>query len=200
MIRIPDANRKAINLRLGGATYAEIGKELGVSRQRAQQMIRPPEAIGREIRKEFGYRCARCNANLQEERGDIHHKRTSGLDLKTYTSIDNLELLCIPCHLRAHRRKQLVFIKCRRCENTVERRFWGQEFCSRQCTWRFKRGDMPKRIKIEKETLTVRETAKLMHTPLMYVYHLLWAGTLKGEKIDGEWKISSRSVEERLAK
>ena len=46
--------------------------------------------------------------------------------------------------------------------------------------------------------ITVAETARQLHVELNYVYSLLWAGKLEARKVNGQWRISSEAVEDRL--
>ena len=50
------------------------------------------------------------------------------------------------------------------------------------------------------QTINVREAARRLGISLKAVYDALWAGRLRAEKIDGNWRISVQSVEERLRK
>ena len=46
--------------------------------------------------------------------------------------------------------------------------------------------------------LTPREVAQQMRVSLGYVYHMLWAGTLQGQKVGKQWRIPAEAVEARL--
>jgi excisionase family DNA binding protein len=48
-------------------------------------------------------------------------------------------------------------------------------------------------------TMTVREAANRLHVSLRQIYALIWDGRLDGQKVDGQWRISARAVEERLS-
>jgi excisionase family DNA binding protein len=50
------------------------------------------------------------------------------------------------------------------------------------------------------EKLTVNETARQLSVRVDSVYKLLWAGLLKGHRVDGRWEISAESVEEYAIK
>ncbi len=43
--------------------------------------------------------------------------------------------------------------------------------------------------------MTVRETAILLGIRIGSVYSLVWAGTLKATKVEGEWTVDRESVE-----
>jgi hypothetical protein len=88
---------KAVEMKLKGMTYAEIGKALGVSRQRAQQMVRPPKAIYDAVQDRAKGRCEHCGIELQ--RGHVHHKEGDDVG---YNDLRNLEYLCISCHRAVH--------------------------------------------------------------------------------------------------
>lgn len=90
---------KALRMRLLGKTYAEIGRELDISRQRVQQLISPPLVVKRLIMQRANGCCQACGVKIGRS-GHVHHKGGNGED---YNDIDNLEFLCISCHLRKHR-------------------------------------------------------------------------------------------------
>lgn len=91
----------ALRLRLDGATYADIGAALGVSRQRAQQLLSPPGAIRAVVVARASGLCQRC-ARRVDDSGHVHHRAAVGLEPDAYGDLDNLELLCLPCHRSAH--------------------------------------------------------------------------------------------------
>lgn len=92
------ARNKAMELRLKGLSYTEIGKNLSVSRQRAQQLTRPSAEVYRQVRERVDSKCELCGVTLRS--GHVHHKRVEGsLD---YNDLDNLMYLCISCHRIVH--------------------------------------------------------------------------------------------------
>ncbi len=88
--------QRAIELKLKGLTYAEIGKELGFSRQRAQQLVRPPQEIYSYVRSKAKFKCEGCAVRL--ESGHVHHVDNT----ENYNDVDNLEYLCAACHSQKH--------------------------------------------------------------------------------------------------
>jgi excisionase family DNA binding protein len=46
--------------------------------------------------------------------------------------------------------------------------------------------------------ISVAEAARRLGVALTYVYSLVWAGKLPGQKVNGRWKISEIAVENRL--
>lgn len=87
---------RAHDLYLKGLTYAEIGKEMGVSRQRAQQLVKPPTPVMDFIRKRAGGACEQCKIALAN--GHVHHMSNDA----GFNDIDNLQYLCISCHQTKH--------------------------------------------------------------------------------------------------
>lgn len=76
-----------MNMKKTGMTYSAIAKLSGVSRQRIQQIVRPPKNKRMEIIETVGKKCQRCGS----VRGlHFHH-----LD---YSDNPQLELLCVKCH------------------------------------------------------------------------------------------------------
>lgn len=85
-------------MKLSGRTYTVIGKELGISRQRAQQLISPPRPIRNLIVARAGGLCQHCEAPIGRA-GHVHHTGNNGED---YNDVANLILLCPGCHMHAH--------------------------------------------------------------------------------------------------
>jgi excisionase family DNA binding protein len=46
--------------------------------------------------------------------------------------------------------------------------------------------------------MSVAEAARRLGVALSYVYGLLWAGKLKGRKVNRQWRVSTNAVEARL--
>ncbi len=117
MLLQPDKEKrtKALNLRLNdGLSYAAIGEQLGLSRQRIQQLLRPPKAIYDLIWNRAGHQCQDCGIGLPAKSGSgcIHHIGSE----EDYNDIDNLILLCRSCHRNRHLSSQLI--TCTRCGHT----------------------------------------------------------------------------------
>ena len=89
---------KAVDLRLRGLTYKEIGEQMGFSRQRAQQLVRPSHHVYRHIRARAGNACEDCHITLKS--GHLHHKSLP--DYEGFNDLDNLEYLCASCHRKKH--------------------------------------------------------------------------------------------------
>ncbi|KKN34504.1 hypothetical protein LCGC14_0792990 [marine sediment metagenome] len=107
---------KALHFRLSGMTYAQIGKELGISRQRVQQLVSPPKAVRDLVVSRANGECERCSIRVGRS-GQVHHSNASNGD--TFNEIENLQLLCIPCHLIAHSPNPpqgIVELTCLRCD------------------------------------------------------------------------------------
>ena len=111
MLDLPSRIGQAIRFRIEGLTYAEIGRQFGVSRQRAQQLVAPSTAMYNAVVRRAKSRCEVCHCELGERRlgkrpGDVHHRYPVS-DLKLWNSLDNLELLCKPCHRQSHAAPEL---------------------------------------------------------------------------------------------
>ncbi len=70
-----------------GKSYAEIGRALGISRQRAQQLLSLPHASRQEFAEQKGNRCELCGRPAKKL--DAHHNTYAG---------DPDQLLCTSCH------------------------------------------------------------------------------------------------------
>ena len=94
--------RRALSLRLQGKTYREIASDLHVSRQRAQQLLKAPSELRDRLVIRAGAKCENCGITGQRRQLHVHHIETVGITPKKYQSLENLSLLCIPCHQTAH--------------------------------------------------------------------------------------------------
>lgn len=113
-----------LDYRLSGMTYEAIGKELGVSRQRVQQIISPPEHIRNTIVQRANGKCQRCGV-IVDGSGHVHH---IGNISENYNDDENLELLCISCHRIAHN----VYRPCPQCGRDIPQ-CKTNIFCSVKC-------------------------------------------------------------------
>ena len=95
---------EAIGMYLAGCTYAEMGEKLGVSRQRAQQLVRPPKAVYELVRDRAKGKCQKCHVKLAN--GHVHHKERVGMTADNFNEIDNLMYLCVACHQIEHADKR----------------------------------------------------------------------------------------------
>ncbi len=93
--------KEALLLRLQGLPYSAVGERLGISRQRAQQLVSPPRAIRREVVLRADGRCADCHLIVGKS-GHVHHKASVGAVENNFNDLSNLVLLCPSCHFDAH--------------------------------------------------------------------------------------------------
>jgi hypothetical protein len=121
-----------LEMRLDGMTYQEISNEAGISRQRVQQLLSPPPKIKSLIYKKFDGRCNRCGIIVGQS-GHIHH---NGEMIETYNDIDNLELLCISCHRKAHGAP--FNFQCLNCGKDIRHGI----FCSWDCYTEYRKKHM----------------------------------------------------------
>lgn len=66
----------ALRLRLTGMPYRKIGKELGISGQRVQQILRPDPGVSQVIRERAQEACESCHKMVGRS-GHIHHLTTA---------------------------------------------------------------------------------------------------------------------------
>lgn len=93
--RIKPAIAKAMarQFKQRGYTYRQIGDSMGVSRQRAQQLLAPTPDERKELLARANGRCERCGKESPTLHG--HHKDYLGMPD---------EMLCPSCHIRSHRK------------------------------------------------------------------------------------------------
>jgi len=99
MMKNIEKRSSALKLRLEGRGYEFIGRELCISRQRAQQLISPPPEVRNYVVTKAKGKCEICGVIVGRS-GHIHHRGGNGED---YNDIENLQLLCISCHRSEHR-------------------------------------------------------------------------------------------------
>ena len=116
--------KQVLKLRLDGMTYQQIGSMFSVSRQRIQQILSPPPEIKQVIQDRFEGKCAICGI-LVGGKGHLHHRNNNGME--HYQDVDNLQLLCISCHRREHKKPPKYF--CPQCGRPIR----GEGFCSWEC-------------------------------------------------------------------
>ncbi len=86
---------------LDGMTYQAIGNKCGVSRQRVEQILSPPEHIMTRVRKRAQRRCESCGVLIQRG-AHLHHNNSDKIEPARYNDIDNILYLCCSCHRRKH--------------------------------------------------------------------------------------------------
>src|SRR4051812_47484830 len=91
----------ALRLRLEGYSFGAIAAELGISRQRAQQLLSPSVETRRRVVDGASGRCSSCGI-LVGTSGHVHHRKARGMEQDDYNDEKNLVLLCLSCHRRAH--------------------------------------------------------------------------------------------------
>jgi hypothetical protein len=90
-------NKLIFDLFAKGLTYAAIAGKTGISRQRVQQITRPPIKILLSLKKRAKGRCEDCGIELLSS-GHAHHISRCG----DFNDLRNLEHLCRSCHRQAH--------------------------------------------------------------------------------------------------
>lgn len=91
---------QAQELFLAGRSYREIGEALGVSRQYAQQLVRPPAIVYNLVKRLAAGCCQRCGIAVRS--GHVHHVGTTNRTLDNFNDLDNLKYLCPSCHRAEH--------------------------------------------------------------------------------------------------
>ena len=91
-----------LRLRCAGLSNAAMAERLGVSRQRIAHRLAPRVAIRRIVVERARGQCEHCGLHVGRS-GLIHHRTSRGMTCDQYNDLDNLGLLCRPCHRRARR-------------------------------------------------------------------------------------------------
>jgi hypothetical protein len=94
---LPDVEKRkrAIDLKRQDMSYQAVALEMGISRQRVQQLTRPPKPIKEAILLRAKGKCEECGAEIGR-RGEFHHKNEHDYD---WNDISNIDYLCKTCHL-----------------------------------------------------------------------------------------------------
>ncbi len=110
---------------IAGKTYSEIGDNLGISRQRVQQLVSVPDNLREQIEEHYKGLCMLCGREVKGN-GHIHHIRPK----IRFNSIENLELLCISCHRIVHAKPKGI---CSFCGKPL----FGskRKYCNKQCRY-----------------------------------------------------------------
>ena len=69
-----DRRYKALEIHVGGETYAKIGEKLGITGERARQLLDPGTKIRNNIASKTSWRCSKCGLLIPPRMGDIHEK------------------------------------------------------------------------------------------------------------------------------
>lgn len=85
---------------LDGLTYREIAEKVGLSRQRVQQIVRPPKPVYDAVKDRASGKCERCGIHVQD--GHVHHVESSGRTVETFNQMEQLLYLCPSCHRTIH--------------------------------------------------------------------------------------------------
>lgn len=91
---------KVFEMYLGGRSYSEIGKAVGVSRQYVQQLVRPPKPVYDAVKQRAAGKCEKCGIYVQN--GHIHHIQQSGKTPDDFNEPANLQYLCPSCQRDSH--------------------------------------------------------------------------------------------------
>ena len=94
---------KALQLRLQGLSYSAIARELGLSVQRCAQLLKPPPKIHLLVEDRDQRQCRVCGISVAKSGTNaVHHIDAVGMTIDTYNDPNNLALLCLSCHSKAH--------------------------------------------------------------------------------------------------
>ena len=86
-----------------GLTYAAIASKVGLSRQRVQQIVRPPKPIYDAVKAKADGKCEECGVVVSN--GHIHHANGAG---ENFNDMENLQYLCPGCHRKAHSNSSMM--------------------------------------------------------------------------------------------
>lgn len=99
MTRSERFRQQSVRLKLRGLSYARIGKRLKISRQRAQQVVKPTHMTYQLVLSRSNGKCEECGAPV--EQGHVHHLRADEWD---FNNECNLLVVCKSCHRILHRK------------------------------------------------------------------------------------------------
>jgi general stress protein YciG len=88
--------QRAIHMRLHNFSYADIANMLNVSRQRAQQLVKPNRDAYLAVQARAGFKCEQCRKPVRF--GHVHHILQNRPTVETFNDPTNIAYLCISCH------------------------------------------------------------------------------------------------------
>jgi len=93
-----DSREQALKLWVKGLSYADIARNLKVSRQRVHQLVAPDKELREQVIEAAQGRCRKCGIFVGKS-GHVHHK---SVKVKQYNHSSNLLLVCPSCHMKLH--------------------------------------------------------------------------------------------------
>jgi YHS domain-containing protein len=112
---------------LKGWTYQEIAEELGITRQRVQQLNKPDRATIKQLKERANGRCEYCGMKLVN--GHAHHI-SENVIFEDYQKLSNLKYLCTSCHSKSE--TKVLQSMCKQCGKIIGY-VSGKKYCSTQC-------------------------------------------------------------------
>ena len=113
---------------ISGKTYQQVSGEMGISRQRVQQLNRPDTDTILQLKVRAKNRCEKCDIPLMC--GHIHHISENVID---YHGLNNLQYLCVSCHTKTDKGEPATRI-CPNCGLKFGRKNSNlNKFCSDKC-------------------------------------------------------------------
>lgn len=103
--RTPDVAKRRIeifDMWVNGSSYTDIGRAFGITRQRVQQIVRPPRLVHDLVRDRANNTCQGCGIQLRPGDGHVHHVGQAARTPDDFNDPDNLEYLCRSCHRTRH--------------------------------------------------------------------------------------------------
>ncbi len=93
----------ALQLALEGLTLSQVGKRLGLCRQRIYQLLHPPPAIVQEVMARTRGLCEQCGILARP----YHvHSEDTAREVSGYVGEGELTLLCLSCARVEHQKRR----------------------------------------------------------------------------------------------
>lgn len=123
-----------VELLAAGLSYTKIAEIEAITRQRVQQLVKPPVNIINLIRERAACLCETCHAATGSH---LHHKSWVK---DTYNNPENLLLLCRECHQHLHAYSHhcivcdtITSVAKRFCSTTCKKSYYTTSYRCEQC-------------------------------------------------------------------
>ena len=104
---------------------------MGVSRQRIEQIVSPPQHIYEAVKERANSQCEDCGIIIKIG-AHLHHNNGDDITGDSFNDLSNIAYLCPGCHRRRHRISPTT-TTCQQCQTVFDVGRRVTKFCSDRC-------------------------------------------------------------------